>query len=99
MSAQTDAPALVRELRQAARKRDALADAYARRAKKYRDEAAEMRAVAAQVRRRLRRSETAPESSGVTARASVRGDGTTRSLLTPEVSCGLPGQNGNRCGL
>lgn len=59
----TDAPALVRELRQAARKREVLADAYARRAKHYRAEAAEMRTAAVQVTRRLKRSEGA-EASG-----------------------------------
>jgi hypothetical protein len=61
MSTQTDSPALVRELRQAARKRDALADAYARRAEHYRTEAKEMRAAAAQVLRRVNRSD-APEA-------------------------------------
>ncbi|MCL6551910.1 MAG: hypothetical protein K6W08_02125 [Firmicutes bacterium] len=57
MRTKADAPALVRELRQAARKREALADAYARRAKQYRAEAAEMRTAAVQVARRLKRSE------------------------------------------
>lgn len=60
MSTQADGLALVRDLRQAARKRDALADAYARRTKKYRDEATEMRAAAAQVLRRVKRD--APEA-------------------------------------
>jgi hypothetical protein len=61
MSTQTGAPSLVRDLRQAARKREALADAYTRRAEHYRTEAAKMRAAAAQVLRRVKRRD-APEA-------------------------------------
>lgn len=93
MSTQTDAPALVRDLRQAARRRDALADAYARRAEKYRSEAAEMRAAAAQVLRRVKRSKAAPDGPAVTPRASSRDDRGPRAAL-PLLPPHLRGENG-----
>lgn len=60
MSTQTDAPALAREIRQAARRREVLAAAHARRARAYRAEAAEMRPAATWGARRLRRQKADP---------------------------------------
>ncbi len=76
MSTQTDAPALVRDLRQAARKREALADAYVRRADHYRAEAAEMRAAAEQVRRRAKRAATHQRPGGDDRRSAAIAEST-----------------------